>query len=241
MKTIKSTEVAKSAFCFDQVTTYAELRALLPATGKNQIPGINQLRSTATVILSEQVEFGILEVYDNGFYTYSDDSHTAVIAVDRCNTLRDDDSPEDVLTVPFEVYDQLPWQKALEFAGIYALSNNVCCREKSKVSLYLDAPTSTDNIAFSTPPEHELLAEAEEAQELRSIRILKVRNAISNLTTKQREVLLLVHENHLTQEAASKKMGLSRKTVRTHLERAEKKFKKFYESCSHFAPQNHNE
>ena len=241
MKPTRNTPAVKPPICYSQVTTYAELRAHLPATEKKPVPGITQLRNTARSILHAQGKFGILEVYDNGFYTYSNSTHTAVIAVDRCNTLRDDDSPEDTITVPIEEYDPLPWQKALEFAGIYAISNNTCCREKAKVSLYLDAPAATDNIAFSTPPEHELLAQAEEAQELRAERILKVRNAMSRLTARQREILLLVHENRLTQDAAAEKAGLSRKSVRTHLERAEKKFKKFYESCSHFDPQNHNE
>ena len=75
MKTSNSFIPAKKFSHVNRSTTYGELKSLLPSTGTGRVPGINKLRDTAVIVLRAKTESGIVEVYDNGFYTYTENEH----------------------------------------------------------------------------------------------------------------------------------------------------------------------
>ena len=87
MKTDKNLTPAKAFSHVTQSTTFEELKRLLPGTGKERVPGISQLKDSAVVVLKAKTGCGIIEVYDNGFFTYMENGHITVYAVDRCTVL----------------------------------------------------------------------------------------------------------------------------------------------------------
>ncbi len=211
-----------------QVTTFGELKRLLPSTGTGRVPGITKLRETAVVVLHARTESGVLEVFDNGFYTYMENGHATVYAVDRCNVLEWYSCTGEKLTSEDTNVSELPWTMPLEIAGYNRLEHNGDSRQDSKADYSLNAPASDNNLLFSVRPAHELQEEAEEEMEYRAKRVSQVKEALNSLTKRQRDILLMFYVDKLTQEAIAERTGLSRLAVRTHLERAEKKFRKFF-------------
>ena len=66
------------------ITTYGELKKALPTTGLIRVPGINQLRRRATLILRRETGSGTIEIYDNGFFVFEECGRQTVYGVDRC-------------------------------------------------------------------------------------------------------------------------------------------------------------
>lgn len=219
-----------------QVTTFGELKQLLPSTGTGRVPGITKLRETAVVVLHARTESGVLEVFDNGFYTYMENGHATVYAVDRCNVLEWYSCTGEKLTSEDANVSELPWTMPLEIAGSNRLEHNSDSRQDSRSDFSLNSPASANNLKFSVRPEHEIREERESEEEVRQKRIALVREALKKLTPKQKEILVLVHLKDMTQEEVADALCISRRTVREQLNAAEKKFKKVFENTRHFTP-----
>lgn len=236
MKTAKSFTPAKAFSLVTQSTTFGELKKLLPDTGKERVPGITKLRENAAVVLHAKTESGIVEVYDNGFYTYMENGHITVYAVDCCTVLEWRSCTGEVLTSEGANVSELPWTMPLEIAGSNRLEHNSDSRQDSKADYSLNAPASDNNLLFSVRPEHEILEDLESEDEARQKRIALVREALKTLTPKQKEILILVRLKDMTQEKVADMLCISRRTLREHLDTAEKKFKKVFENTRHFTP-----
>ena len=124
----------------------------------------------------------------------------------------------------------------MEIAGYNRLEHNGDSRQESKNDYSLNAPASDNNLLFSVRPEHEIREELESEEKARQKRIALVREALKTLTSKQKEILILVHLKNMTQEEVADVLCISRRTLREHLDTAEKKFKKFFENTRHFTP-----
>ena len=236
MKTAKSPTSEKAFAHVTPSTTFGELRELLPGTGTARVPGINKLKENAAVILRAKTETGFVEVYDNGFYTYKEDGHITVYAVDRCTVLEWYSCTGEKFTSKDADVSSLPWTMPLEIAGYNRLEHNSDSRQESKADYSLNAPASDNNLLFSVQPEHEIQEEREHEEEARQKRVALVREALKTLTSKQKEILILVHLKNMTQEEVADVLCISRRTLREHLDTAEKKFKKFFENTRHFTP-----
>ena len=238
MKATKNFTPAKAFSHITQSTTFGELKRLLPSTGTGRVPGINKLRETATVVLHARTESGVLEVFDNGFYTYMENEQATVYAVDRCNVLEWYSCTGEKLTSEDANVSELPWTMPLEIAGYNRLEHNGDSRQDSKADYSLNSPASDNNLLFSVRPEHEIREECESEEETRRKRIALVREALKTLTPKQKEILILIHLKDMTQEEVAEVLCISRRTLREHLDTAEKKFKKVFENTRHFTPRN---
>lgn len=209
------------------VTTYGKLKALLPRTDFQKLPGIRQLQLSATIVLRGKAKFGTIEVYDNGCCSYSDGRRVTVLAVDRCDQLKDDDSPEDVFCVKQEVYDNQPWMIPLEIAGIYALSNNSTNREKRKAPVSLDDPSLSNDIRFSSPPEHVVRDELEEAQKHNEMKNRMIATEYEKLLPRQKEIIRMVCLEKKPHQEAAELLGIDRTGVTHSLSGIKKHFEKF--------------
>lgn len=236
MKTTKNFTPTKAFSHVNHSTTFGELKRLLPSTGTGRVPGINKLKETAAVVLHAKTESGIVEVYDNGFYTYKEDGHITVYAVDRCNVLEWYSCTGEKFTSEDANVSELPWTMPLEIAGYNRLEHNGDSRQESKADYSLNAPASDNNLLFSVRPEHEIREEREHEEETRQKRIALVREAVNMLTPKQKSILILVYLQDMTQEEVADALCISRRTVRGQLSAAEKKFKKVFEDTRHFTP-----
>ncbi len=216
------------------ITTYGELKKALPATGTGRVPGIKQLEEKAKVLLHKNTGSGVIEIYDNGFFTYGECGNLTVFGVDRC------ERPETYTysgkreygmeSLDFSPY---PWEIILESAGAARLAHNEESREESHAEISIDAPESENNIALSAKPEHELREEEEEMAAWKAERIKKMKAALDTLTEKQRTIMMLDRVEKLTQEQIAERMGISRRTLREHLEAIEKKLKKHTDNTRH--------
>lgn len=236
MKTTKNFTPTKAFSHVNQSTTFGELNRLLPSTGTGRVPGINKLRETAAVVLHAKTESGIVEVYDNGFYTYKEDGHITVYAVDRCNVLEWYSCTGEKFTSEDANVSELPWTMPLEIAGYNRLEHNGDSRRESKVDYSLNALASDNTLLFSVRPEHEVREELKSEEEMRLERISLMREAMKKLTPKQKEILCLAHLDNLTQKEIAAKLHIRRTTVQEQLDAAEKKIKKYFKNTRHFTP-----
>ena len=148
-----------------KITTYGELKKALPTTGLIRVPGINQLRRRATLLLRRETGSGTIEIYDNGFFVFDECGRQTVYGVDRCERPEtyNNNGSAGTETPDFEPY---PWEMILEAAGAARLAHNSDSRQDYQSEISLDAPASENNIAFSVMPEDEV-REKEEAEAAR--------------------------------------------------------------------------
>lgn len=213
MKTVKIFTPAKAFSHVTQSTTFGELKKLLPDTGKVRVPGITQLRENAAVVLHAKTGSGIVEVYDNGFYTYMENGHITVYAVDRCTVLEWYSCTGEKLSSEGANVSGLPWTMPLEIAGSNRLEHNNDSREKSMLEYSLDASASANNILFSVLPEHERKEALEDEKQFRRARNSLLSNALANLTSNQKELVRVVFIEKHTQEEAAAILGISQSNV----------------------------
>jgi RNA polymerase sigma factor (sigma-70 family) len=209
------------------ITTYGELKKALPTTGLIRVPGINQLRRRATLLLRRETGSGSIEIYDNGFFVFEECGRQTVYGVDRCErpeTYNNNGCACGGGEAPdFEPY---PWEMILEAAGAARLAHNSESREDYQSEISLDAPASENNIAFSVMPEDVVQEKEEEEAARRREMIRKMGNGLEALKPRQREIIMLRYVEKLTFEEIGERMNTSKGTAHTNLERALKKAQK---------------
>lgn len=212
---------------FEQVTTFGQLKSLLPSTGSRTVPGIEQLKSMASVVLQAKTESGLIKVYDNGFYTYTEHGWSTVYGVDRCSVLDWFFCNNEVGSSKGFNLDNLPWEVPLEIAGTNRLEHNSESRQESMSDCFLDAPESRDKLRFSVPPEHELLDEQVEYLLRKRKRRKAIAEEYASLTYDQRRLVQMVYFEKVSQAKAATILGINQSNISRRLERIKCHFKKF--------------
>ena len=226
------------------ITTFGELKNALPSTGTTRVPGVKQLKKKASVLLRKVTETGSIEIYDNGFFTYEEFEKVTVFGVDRCECpelysysgRKERGGKEHVGKErgrKMEDFSEYPWDLILVSAGEARLYHNADSREEYQSEISMDAPESENNIAFSVKPEHEIREEEEAAAKWRAAQIKSMRAALDTLTEKQYTIMMMDRVEKLTQEQIAKRLGISRRTLREHLEAIEKKLNKVGANTRH--------
>ena len=209
----------------NSITTFGELRNALPSTGDRRVPGIRQLRSKAKLLLKKETATGIIEIFDNGFFLFEECGRGTVYGVDRCADMRTYD--RFVKRKMTDEFDPYPWELILESVASARLDHNSESREENQSVISIDAPESEHNIALSVRPEHEKREEEEDMSVWHVAKKRQMKSALEKLTEKQYSILLMYRVEKLTQEQIADRMGISRRTLREHLEAIEKKLKKY--------------
>ena len=228
MKTDKNFTPAKAFSLVNQSTTFEELKQLLPGTGKERVPGIAQLKNSAVVVLKAKTGCGIIEVYDNGFYTYMENGHITVYAVDRCTVLEWYSCTGEKLTSEGANVSELPWTMPLEIAGANRLEHNSDSRQDSRNDFSLNSPASANNLRFSVQPEHELREEAQAEAERRKKRILQVRSLLEKEKPRRRQIIELYYFSQKTQSEVATIIGVSQQYVQKTLTAFSESVKNFF-------------
>ena len=150
------------------ITTLGELKNALPSTGNGRVPGINQLRKKANMLLRRETGSGIIEIYDNGFFTFEECGRPTVFGVDRCERPETYSySGKKESGMENQDFSPYPWDIILESAGCARLAHNADSRDEYQSEISMDAPESENNIQLSVRPEHEIREEEEIDQERR--------------------------------------------------------------------------
>ena len=209
------------------ITTYGELKNALPSTGTCRVPGINQLRKRANMLLHRETESGIIEIYDNGFFTFEECGRPTVYGVDRCERRETYTySGKRVANEEDPDFSPYPWEMILESAGTARLAHNSESREEYQEEISIDAPESENNIALSVRPEHEIREEEEAAAIRKAEMLTAMREGLKGLKPRQIEILELRYGKGLTFEEIGELMGITKGTAFTNCERALKKAQK---------------
>ncbi|MBR0162492.1 MAG: sigma-70 family RNA polymerase sigma factor [Oscillospiraceae bacterium] len=219
-----------------QGITYGELRKALPSSSPDRVPSAKELKNAARVILRGETSAGFLEVYDNGYFTYREENNITVCGVDRCTVLTWPSCAGKPSCLKGAAVDALPWKLPLMMVGNDRIEDSRDSMERQKQALYLDDPASTNNILFSTQPEHEIAEEELQCLKIRKEKTVLLRSAMKQLTERQREILCLIHLKHLTQKQVAEMLGISRSSVQVQLRAAEKKIRNYFKNTHHFQP-----
>lgn len=214
---------------FEQVTSYGELKKMFPRVGTRRAPGYKQLSAAAEIVFSKNTGSGIIEIYENGFFTFNEPGRTeqpTVCAVDWC---------EHKEAYSFGRYrehgkinvDDAPWEMILEAVGAARLEHNDENRDMSKEEISLDTDASSRNIRFSVLPEHEQREKEEHEERVHKEFIARLdmeRNMmpeiLGQLKPRQQEVLMLRYGKNLTYEKIGEKMGITKSAARINCNRA---------------------
>ena len=207
-------------------TTYGEIIAMFPTTGDSRVPGIKQLQKKAKSLHRQETGSGFIEIYDNGFYTYTEDDRTTVYGVDRCARMEWIQRPEGADDQEACDLGPLPYELVLEMAGSYRLEHNTDSREQSKEDLSLDVPGAENSLAFSVLPEHEIREREEDETAHKENMLSELYRGLGALKPKQEEILTLRFGKNMTYEEIAEYLGISKGTAFTNCERALKRAQK---------------
>ena len=212
---------------FNTVITYGELKELLPSTGTGRVPGRQQLRRNAEAVVSRKTSSGRIEIFDNGFFIFTELDRETVFGVDRCSWR---DTYTEQMTAKHEVTDELdpyPWEMILESAGSARLSHNSESREESHSDFSLDAPESENNLLFSVRPEHEIRDEEEGIQEYRHRRSEEVAKAYDVLRDDQKQLIEMYFIKKMRQEDIASLLEINQGCVSRRIATIKKRLERF--------------
>lgn len=218
----------KNNINLNNINTYGDLKKALPSTGTGKVPGINQLKQKASVLLRRETGSGIIEIYDNGFFTFEEcGSRPTVFGVDRCSWK---DTYSDVQTSRHEITTELdpyPWDMILESAGSARLGVNNERRQGYLSDYSLDSLEYLDNIAFSVQPEHEIREQEEEYQLHREKKNLLIAKEYADLRGDQKEIIDMYFIKKMKQEDIADQLGIDRTAVTHRIRTIKKRFRKY--------------
>ena len=224
---IKDSGATTATIDLGTISTFGELKNALPSTGTGRVPGIKQLCKKAAVILRKETGSGIIELYDNGFFTFEEFGHTTVYGVDRCewsSTYTEGDKNTGREMLDFADY---PWEMILEAAGSARLGHNADSREEYQEEISIDAPESENNIELSVRPEHEIRDEEEEVREHRQKRGEGVKKEYASLRDDQKQLIEMYFIKKMRQEDIAMVMGIDRTAVTHRIATIKKRLQKF--------------
>ena len=228
LRIMKTTINTISTIDFSTITTYGELKKVLPSTGTSRVPGINQLRKKAVLLLHRETESGIIEIYDNGFFSFEECGSLTVYGVDRCERqetysysgkrIAGEEDPD---------FSPYPWEMILESAGTSRLNHNSESREQSYSEISIDAPESEDNPVLSVKPEHEIQEEEEDARERRQRKCEKVAREYTRLREDQKQLIDMYFIRKMRQEDIARILGIDQGSVSRRIATVKKRFEIF--------------
>ena len=202
-----------------------DLRAMLPTTQGVDTPSEIWIRENAARILcSADFEGTTLNVYDNGFYTYTKDRHTSILRVDGFRQLRYSFQDGTGCVIDEAEYIDSPYFIGLSINGENQWERNSNRRSCYHHGIYLDNDDSDWCDEGSVPSAEDEVLEREERSEERE-RLLK---AMDKLTGRQREIVRLYYCQNMTQEEIARFLGIPQSNVCITLGRAIKNLKKVF-------------
>ena len=218
-----------SNITINNTTSLAELiKTLGNVEEQEKTPTPKKLRETAGNPVAK--EEGCL-VYANGYCVYTNCTGSTVMFVPGCksftyrfNGLADSETGflTDHQDISEEEFCALPWHIALTVRGDHRIEynsfNRAGDRKRERQEDDGDDEKQTEKKVYRYNPGYHF-----ESPEAAYIRKETIREALSKLTEKQKEVYLLYHRDGYTQAEIAEMVGLTQKAVDYRLDGAEKK------------------
>lgn len=198
--------------------TLSELLERLPDTAGKRLPTSKMLRKAGIQVFAEvSTETGGLVVYENGYFTYTSGRHTTVQSVHKCReSIRYDYGNGTRADLGMETFGTLPFAIRLTLEGEIRLEQNQLARDSGRTLSY---DTIDGRIDFASDEDITKVIETQEERE-------SLQNALSELTDRQRRIIVRHLRDGLTQQQVADELGISKQTVNESLHSAMKRLRK---------------
>lgn len=207
---------------------FEELLRIVPSTEEGKMPKASSL-SESPVILTKEYGRAVITVHENGYYTFQENGHVTVYAVDRCANYVDP-SDSSGKKIDAEKVKDLDWYLPLAMFGFSRIEHiiNSNTREHEPFSLNNDG----SDYSGSSPSTEEILAKKEEEREYQekwNKRKAALKYVMSTLTKHQRYCLMESYFGNKTEAQIAKELGCSQQNVHIHISAGLKKAKKAFD------------
>lgn len=199
--------------------TLRQLKAMLPSTKGKKLPGYIQLRQTGEPVVSSKAHGCCMEVYENGFAVYQNESHSTVLRMEHVGLAEFYSEAEDKLShIPM---DDAEWSVAVMMNGEDRIE------KMYQANIGLNLMTTSDAIEDEDGETCDMEFDADVDVEAEVIGNNAVSDMLACLTDKQKEAVRLCFIEDRTQREAMEILGLSKGALQERLESAKNKLKKF--------------
>ena len=171
---------------------------------------------------SEELGDCHIDVYNNGFYTYTKDGRMSILRVDGCTKIHYMFATGESEPIEEEEYIDSPYVIALAANGERQWIINEQKRHVYRTKKSTDVEDKETVEAQSVPDFSDTLIETEYVKEMTP----KLYAAMRELTEQQRRAVELRYFQEMSRADIARVMGISEESVKTHLSRALKKMRK---------------
>ncbi len=213
--------------------TFAELKAMVPGTGKEKLPKVKKLKESKAAVLFTAEDAGmVITVYANGYYTAAKNGFITVYAVDRCSSIEYHFDDGTSMTVPESEFADGCWLMPLSLVADHRLEDSSNHRESYMAAFTADT-IGTETRQELAVPDYVTQLEMEELERglvlLHQKRVGLLGEAIAHLAKRQRQVVDMYFNQDMTQSEIASALGLSNPTVKESLDSAIRRMKTFFE------------
>ena len=210
-------------------TSYKTLKTMVPDVSAVHTPkGETLIKSEAEILSRVKQDSATVIVYKNGFFAYIDDrGKVTAHAVANCLVMRYGKAEGGCNEVEETVFENMPFPFVLSQFGMMNIEHQEAVQVSRNENLSLDAENLPNDPRLTVPNFADEL-DLDGEGDIWEKRLAMLPEALDKLSERQREVVELYYLKKMTEECAAKEMGITRRAMRTHLERALKNlFKNF--------------
>lgn len=206
--------------------TLRQLRSILPSTKGLDMPSEIWIGGHKSEILcGTDFDDSHMDVYLNGFFTYTKHGYTSILRVDGFKRLCYDSltNPKGYEVVPEEKYIDSPYFIALSVFGETQWQRNEDKRKAYEVALVVDC-TADDNRWIEELSEPSFIEQREEKEREEDIS-KKLHAALDKLTGRQRQIVEMYFYQEMTQAEIAEVLGIRQQSVLDVLSAAVKRMR----------------
>ena len=209
-------------------TSYKTLKTMVPDASAERTPKGETLVASDTEILIQVKEgSGTVIVYSNGFFAYIDENgEPTARAVANCHVMKFGKAEGGFEPVEESVFENLPFGYVLSHFGMMNIEDKKRKDVARHENLSLDAENLPNDSRLTVPNFADEL-DLDGEGDIWEKRLAQLPEALDKLTDRQREVIIMRHFKEMTENQIAEATGISRRTVREHIEAAHKKIGKF--------------
>ena len=209
-------------------TSYKTLKTMVPDASAEHTPkGESLIRSDSEILIKVKEDSATIIVYKNGFFAYIDDQgEVTARAVANCRVMKFEKAEGGYEPVKESVFENLPFPAVLSHFGMMNIEGAKRKEAKRHENLSLDAENLPNDPRLTVPNFADEL-DLDGEGDIWEKRLMMLPGALDKLTHRQREIIVMRHFAGMTENQIAEATGISRRTVREHIDAAHKKMEKF--------------
>ena len=209
-------------------TTYKTLKTLVPDASKEHTPkGETLVSSDAEILIRVKEGSGTVIVYKNGYFAYIDDQgETTARTVANCRVMKYPRAEGGFDSVDESIFEVMPFPLVLSHFGMMNIEDKKRKDVSRHENLSLDAENLPNDSRLTVPNFADEL-DLDGEGDIWEKRLAMLPEAMDKLTDRQREIIKMRRFEKMTEEQIAEATGLSRRTVRDHINAAQKKMWKY--------------